>query len=219
MKNSILTGDNPFYLGKEVEQIAELDKKTLQSYHKKAVDDAIKTGIGKTVKNKDGHSSYQKPSPEDVAHSQKRITGAAKAMNRIVKKTNEEISEERPTDGEVANAGRPQRANTKVNKSAALLAKASSQAKPKSQVSVKKAPWDESISQEHLDMFDKLEELHDQLLDIEEALEESGFDLDAILEEEIEEGFEGSSKVKRLIAQRKAAMRRRLKGLGNKPKK
>lgn len=74
------------------------------------------------------------------------------------------------------------------------------------------------MEHKHIILFDKLEEMHDSILAIEEELENAGFDLDEILkdDEEIEEGFEGSSRMQRLIAQRKAAMRRRLKTGGTK---
>ena len=78
------------------------------------------------------------------------------------------------------------------------------------------------MNEKDLELFDLLEELHMDILEIEEELEEKGYDLDEILvdiEDDLEKGFEGASRIKRLIAQRKAAMRRRLKTGGTQYKK
>ena len=66
--------------------------------------------------------------------------------------------------------------------------------------------------QEAFDLVDQYESLLEQLIEIEEQLEAREIDLDQYFsEEEVEEGFEGSSKMQKLIAQRRAALRRKLR--------
>ena len=75
--------------------------------------------------------------------------------------------------------------------------------------------------QEAFDLVDQYENLLEQLISIEEKLQEQEIDLDEYFaEEEVEEGFEGSSRMQRLLAQKKAALRKRLRaGYSYKKKK
>ena len=69
-----------------------------------------------------------------------------------------------------------------------------------------------------LAILEKLTETYDEAIHLQGLLEYLGYDLDDLFaieedaEEEVQEGFANVSKTKRLIAQRKAAMRRRLSG-------
>ena len=56
----------------------------------------------------------------------------------------------------------------------------------------------------------QLESLYSRIEEIEEQLGEEAYELDEELDDEIEEGFQGVSKTKRLIAQRKSALRKKL---------
>jgi hypothetical protein len=127
--------------------------------------------------------------------------------------------EEQPTPGEIANAGRPDKSAKAVgvDSKSRALSKASDSAKPKTKVSVKKAPWEQKEEVDIDGLINDYDNLLEQLDSIEEKFDELDFE-DVISEEEVEEGFQGVSATKRLIAQRKAALQRRLK-LGYKYKK
>jgi len=67
-----------------------------------------------------------------------------------------------------------------------------------------------------VNILEKLETVYDEAIHLQGLLEHLGYDLDDLFaidedaDEEMQEGFANVSKAKRLIAQRKAAMRRRL---------
>jgi len=63
--------------------VNEISDETLKSYHQKAIRHGVEVGMGKTVTDKDGNKRYEKPSAEQEKLSNKRITGAAKAMNKV----------------------------------------------------------------------------------------------------------------------------------------
>lgn len=76
--------------------VNEISDETLKSYHQKAIKHGVEVGMGKTVTDKDGNTRYEKPSAEQEKLSNKRITGAAKAMNKVFarkKSANNEVKE------------------------------------------------------------------------------------------------------------------------------
>ena len=76
--------------------VNEISDETLKSYHQKAIRHGVEVGMGKTVTDKDGNKRYEKPSAEQEKLSNKRITGAAKAMNKVFarkKSANNEVKE------------------------------------------------------------------------------------------------------------------------------
>ena len=86
---------------KTEDTVNEISDKTLKSYHQKAIRHGVEVGMGKTVTDKDGNKRYEKPSAEQEKLSNKRITGAAKAMNKVlarkksgVKEVAEDISQD-----------------------------------------------------------------------------------------------------------------------------
>ena len=143
--------------------------------------------------------------------------------DNTVKKT-EKMSEASPSD--IASAGRSQPAKA-GNAKAHALSKASDEAQPKSNVSLKKAPWEEETEHSEdtlteaeevaLEILEKLGTVYDEAIHLQGLLEHLGYDLEDLFaieedaDEEMQEGFANVSKAKRLIAQRKAAMMRRLR--------
>lgn len=75
--------DNDYRDMKDERDVNEISDKTLKSYHQKAIRHGVEVGMGKTVTDKDGNTRYEKPSAEQEKLSNKRITGAAKAMNKV----------------------------------------------------------------------------------------------------------------------------------------
>jgi hypothetical protein len=148
-----------------------------------------------------------------------------------IEKDVKSLKKEEVSASDMASAGRSQPAKA-GNAKAHALSKASDEAQPKSKVSLKKAPWDEEtkVSEEALteaeevalEIIESLEGVYDQAIHLQGLLEHLGYDLDELFtieedaDEEMQEGFANVSKAKRLIAQRKAAMMRRLR-TGSKP--
>ena len=85
--------------------VNEISDETLKSYHQKAIRHGVEVGMGKTVTDKDGNKRYEKPSAEQEKLSNKRITGAAKAMNKVFarkKSANNEAEEAHGIEKKVA---------------------------------------------------------------------------------------------------------------------